>query len=55
MDNLNFKSISMVDRGDLVKPFSLEEVKKTICDCNSFKSLGLEVINIGFSEKLRWS
>jgi len=54
MDNLNFKSISM-GRGDLVKHFSLEEVGKTICDCDNFKSLGSDGINIGFIKRIGWS
>lgn len=55
VDNLNFKSISMVDMGDLVKHFSLKEVKKEICDCDNFKSIGSNGINIEFIKKTGWS
>ncbi|XP_024626759.1 uncharacterized protein [Medicago truncatula] len=35
-------------RVDLIKPFSLEEVKKAVWDCDSFKSPGPDGISFGF-------
>ncbi|XP_024634517.1 uncharacterized protein [Medicago truncatula] len=34
--------------GELTKPFSVEEVKKAIWDCDSFKSPGLDGVYMGF-------
>ena len=46
--NLTFKTLSHVDGGGLVKPFSVDEVKVTVWDCDSFKSPGSDDVNFGF-------
>jgi len=48
VDNLAFKTLSYVEGGGLIKPFSPEEVKAAVWDCESFKSLGLDGVNFGF-------
>lgn len=48
MYNLQFETLCNQDAIDLVKPFSMEEVKQTIWDCQSFKSPGANEINFGF-------
>lgn len=35
----------------LESPFSIEEVKKAVRECDSFKSLGLDSVNFGFFKK----
>lgn len=42
IDNLNFNSLNLAQCGELMKPFSLEEVKNAVGDCDSFKSSGLD-------------
>jgi len=46
--NLNFRTLSMAEGVGLIKPFSLDEVKATVWDCDSFKSLGPDGINFDF-------
>lgn len=48
VDNLKFKSLSGLNKGDLVKPFSLEEVKHAVWNCDKFKSTVTDEINLGF-------
>ena len=48
VSNLQFRSLSVVEGGGLIKPFSVEEVKEAIWDCDSFKSQGLDGVNFGF-------
>jgi len=48
MENLHFKSLSVPQGVDLIKPFSVEEVKVVVWDCDSFKSPGPEGITFGF-------
>jgi len=48
ISNLPFKVISVVEGVDLIRHFSLEEFKQVVWDCDIFKSLGLDDINIGF-------
>lgn len=48
IDDLQFNGLSYADGGGLTKPFSMEEVKAVIWDCDSFKSLGPDGINFGF-------
>jgi hypothetical protein len=48
VDNFLFKSLSIVDRGDLIKLFNMEKVKQVVWNYDSFKSPGLDGINFGF-------
>ena len=48
VDNLPFRKLSFVEAGNLTKPFSVEEVKLAVWDCDSFKSLGPDGVNFGF-------
>jgi len=48
VDNLKFKSLSGLNKGDLVKPFSLKEVKHAVWDYDKFKSPESDKINFGF-------
>ncbi|GAU40603.1 hypothetical protein TSUD_28090 [Trifolium subterraneum] len=48
VDNLQFKRLTPLEGGSLTKPFSIEEVKTTVCDCDSYKSPGPDGINFGF-------
>jgi len=45
---LQFHQLSGVDAGSLILPFSQEEVKQAIWDCDSFKSPGLDGVSFGF-------
>jgi hypothetical protein len=47
-ENLNFKCLSYAEGGCLIKPFSVEEVKAAVWDCDSFKSPGPDGVNFGF-------
>jgi len=49
--NMPFKTLSMQDGGSLVKPFTVDEVKAAVWDCDSFKSPGLDGVNFGFITK----
>jgi len=40
--------LSVAESGTLIRPFSLEEVKQAIWDCDSFKSPGPDGISFGF-------
>jgi len=48
VDNLPFRKLSFVEAGNLTKPFTVEEVKQAVWDCDSFKSLGPDGVNFGF-------
>ena len=48
MKALNFCSLSVREGVTLVKPFSLEEVKVAVWDCENFKCPGPDGINFGF-------
>ncbi|GAU46950.1 hypothetical protein TSUD_180540 [Trifolium subterraneum] len=54
VDKLQFKRLTLLEGGSLTKPFSLEEVKIAVWDCDSFKSLGPDGINFGFIKDF-WS
>ncbi|XP_024642310.1 uncharacterized protein [Medicago truncatula] len=43
--NLNFRSLSVSEGVSLIKPFSVQEIKEAVWDCDSHKSPG---INFGF-------
>jgi len=46
--NLQFRRLSFMKMGTLIKPFSVDEVKAAVWDCDSFKSPGPDGINFGF-------
>jgi len=48
VENLRFRQLSVLEAGNLIRPFMLKEVKHAIWDCNSFKSPGPDGINFGF-------
>jgi len=50
--NLHFKALIFQDGGELIKPFSVDEVKAAVWDCDSFKSLGPDGVNFGFIKDL---
>ena len=48
VSNLHFCSLSLAGGGGLIKPFSLDEVKAAVWDCDCFKSPGPDGVNFGF-------
>ena len=48
VEDLSFCRLSVAELGTLVCPFTLEEVKQAIWDCDSYKSPGPDGINFGF-------
>jgi len=48
MEGMQFRSLSCREGADLIKPFSLDEVKAAVWDCESFKCLGPDGITFGF-------
>ena len=48
MAGLNFRTMSFSDGACLVRPFTLEEVKEAVWDCDSFKCPGSDGITLGF-------
>ncbi|GAU20182.1 hypothetical protein TSUD_352460 [Trifolium subterraneum] len=48
VEELQFSTLSWVEGGSLVKPFSVDEVKAAIWDCDSYKSPEPDGINFGF-------
>ncbi|MCH80812.1 cysteine-rich receptor-like protein kinase, partial [Trifolium medium] len=48
VDDFQFSTLSPSEGGSLVKPFSVDEVKAAVWDCDSYKSLGPDGINFGF-------
>ena len=52
VEDLNFRKLSFPEAGNLTKPFSLEEVKQVVWDCDSFKSPGPDGINFDFIKKI---
>ncbi|GAU23620.1 hypothetical protein TSUD_386090 [Trifolium subterraneum] len=48
VDNLLFKTLNPLECGSLIKPFSVEEVKSAVWDCDNYKSPGPDGINFGF-------
>ncbi|GAU39043.1 hypothetical protein TSUD_59990 [Trifolium subterraneum] len=48
VDNLQFKRLNQLESSSLITPFSEEEVKSTVWDCDSFKSPGPDGVNFGF-------
>ncbi|GAU20017.1 hypothetical protein TSUD_273520 [Trifolium subterraneum] len=52
VDNLQFKQQSWPDSGSLTRPFSVEEVKAAVWDCDSFKSPGPDGVNLALIPKV---
>jgi hypothetical protein len=50
----HFSPLSAAEGGNLIKPFSVEEVHAVVWDCASYKSLGPNGIDFGFLKEL-WS
>jgi len=48
MEGLHFRSLSVREGTDLIKHFSLEEVKTAVWDCENYKSPGPNGISFGF-------
>jgi hypothetical protein len=48
VDEFQFCTLSYLDGANLIKAFSVEEVKVAVWDYNSFKSLGLDGVNFSF-------
>ncbi|PNX60194.1 cysteine-rich receptor-like protein kinase, partial [Trifolium pratense] len=48
VDNLTFKRLQASEVSGLIKPFSMDEVKAAVWDCDSYKSPGPDGINFGF-------
>jgi hypothetical protein len=48
VENLRFRSLSVVEGNSLIRPFSELEVKDAVWDCDSFKSPGPDGVNFGF-------
>lgn len=51
MDGLNFKILSERGKVGLVKPFSLEEIKDVVWNCDGDKSPGPDGFNFTFFKK----
>ncbi|GAU51172.1 hypothetical protein TSUD_412070 [Trifolium subterraneum] len=54
VEELQFSTLTYAEGGSLVRPFSVDEVKAAIWDCDSFKSPGPDGINFGFLKEF-WS
>ncbi|MCH79282.1 cysteine-rich receptor-like protein kinase [Trifolium medium] len=48
LENLQFRRLNHLEGGSLTIPFTLEEVKTAVWDCDSYKSPGPDGINFGF-------
>jgi len=48
VENLSFCQLLMTESGNLTRPFTLDDVKQAIWDCDSFKSTGRDGISFGF-------
>jgi hypothetical protein len=48
VENLRFRSLSVSEGGGLIIPFSVEEVKATVWDCDNYKSPGPDGVHFGF-------
>jgi len=46
--HLQFRQLSCMEGGSLIKPFFVNEFKAVVWDCDSFKSPGPDAINLGF-------
>jgi len=48
IEGLHFRQLSRVEAANLTQPFTCEEVKRAVWDCDSFKSLGPNGVSFGF-------
>jgi hypothetical protein len=48
VEDLQFRRLSVAESGSLIRPFTVEEVKQEIWDCDDFKSPGPYGISLGF-------
>jgi hypothetical protein len=48
VSGLPFRKLSFTEGGSLTKPFSMDEVKQAVWECDSFKSPSPDGINFGF-------
>ena len=48
MDSLPFLSLSTGEGAALTRPFSMDEVRRAVWDCENYKSPGPDGINFGF-------
>jgi len=48
MDVMHFRSLSCREGISLIKPFSMDEVKVAVWDCDNFKCPGPDGITFGF-------
>jgi len=48
VENMWFRQLSVPEAGNLIRPFSADEVKQAVWDCDSYKSPGPDDINFGF-------
>jgi len=48
MDSLAFRSLSTGEGAALTRPFSVDEVRRAVWDCENYKSPGPDGINFGF-------
>ncbi|GAU47312.1 hypothetical protein TSUD_283800 [Trifolium subterraneum] len=53
VEGLQFRTLSFAEGGGLVKPFSVEEVRVAVWDCDSCKSLGTDGIHFSFVKEFR--
>jgi len=51
VENLPFKTLTYVEGEGLIKPFSVDEVKNAVWDCDSCKSPGPDGVNFGFNKE----
>jgi len=54
VENLQFNRLTMAESGNLIRPFTMDEVRKAVWDCDSFKSPGPDGISFGFIKQF-WS
>ncbi|GAU41193.1 hypothetical protein TSUD_26180 [Trifolium subterraneum] len=50
VDDLLFNSLNQMECSSLIKPFTRDEVKAAVWDCDSYKSPGPDGINFGFTK-----
>lgn len=48
VDGLRFRQLSYIEAGSLTKPFTLDEVKQAVWDCDSYKCPGPDGVNFRF-------
>jgi hypothetical protein len=53
VENININFFSLAQGIDLIKPFSLKEVKQAISQCHNYKTSGPNGVNFGFIKEFR--